>query len=98
VRLGFRHWRKLERGGRTRCGCSSRCFYRAPGRASSHRRTRRSCHRRVEAEHGFVLSPPREERMRTTSSGFFLTKGYTGSCWAGAWAASMGCCWAPAAR
>jgi hypothetical protein len=51
-----------------------------------------------EEEHASVLASMRVERMRTTSSGSFLTKGYTGSCWAGVWAASMGCCWAPAAR
>jgi hypothetical protein len=43
-----------------------------------------------EEEHASVLASMRVERMRTTSSGSFLTKGYTGSCWAGVWAVSMG--------
>ena len=99
VRARVWNWGKIRERGRTRCWCSSRSFYRAPRRASSHRRTRKSCHRRVEAEHGFVLSPTREERMRTT----LLSRSFDERVWwAGVWAVVLGCaagcCWAGMAR
>jgi hypothetical protein len=49
-----------------------------PGRASSHRRTRRSRQRRHKPSTASCCRPCREKRMRTSLSSIFRTKGYAG--------------------
>jgi hypothetical protein len=92
-------WAKFEQRGEELGSVFVVGLYTALESALSRLRTRRSCHRRDEAEHGFVLSPTREERMRTT----LLSRSFDERVWwAGVWAVVLGCaagcCWAGMAR
>jgi hypothetical protein len=94
VRPGFRHranWSR-ERGKQRLVAAQSTYRVRecASSRIRSKGRSTARRGRRARRRRGLQCT----EGMRTSSSHYFLMKGYPGCSWAGAWAALVDSCWA----